>query len=200
MSRLCNVTRLKGEAQPIENESAPIQSAQCRFSGLAISNAKILIFISNEIYGSNFIQQHSETVMLWTYRNTDCSLEKKIIVSFIIIFGTLSFRSSTEGAALDAINMSSRFCNSFMTYHFALRFNKRASRWAESSIAYSYCRDSIGKRKTTALMRNARRGLYKLSGTYFQFWRVRWLTLSSANCAHTLLLLLLLHYVIVHRV
>ena len=150
MSRLCNVTRLKGEAQPIENESAPMQSAQCRFPGLAISNAKILIFISNEIYGSNFIQQHSETVMLWTYRNTDCSLEKKIIVSFIIIFGTLSFRSSTEGAALDAINMSSRFCNSFMTYHFALRFNKWASRRAESPIAYSYCRDSNGKRKNNS--------------------------------------------------
>ena len=31
------------------------------FSGLAISNAKILIHFSNEIYGSNFIKQHLET-------------------------------------------------------------------------------------------------------------------------------------------
>ena len=49
----------------IGNESAPIQLAQCRFPGLAISNAKISIFFSNEIYGSNFIKQHSsETIMV----------------------------------------------------------------------------------------------------------------------------------------
>jgi len=44
------------------DESAPIQLAQCRFPGLAISNAKILIYLSSKIYGSNFIKQHSETV------------------------------------------------------------------------------------------------------------------------------------------
>jgi len=48
----------------IGNESAPIQLAQCRFSGLVISNAKILIHFSNKIYESNFIKQHSETVMV----------------------------------------------------------------------------------------------------------------------------------------
>jgi len=48
----------------IGNESVPIQLAQRRFPGLAISNAKILIYFSNEIYGSNFINQHSETVMV----------------------------------------------------------------------------------------------------------------------------------------
>jgi len=31
---------------------------------VAISNDKILIYFSNEIYGSNFIKQHSETVMV----------------------------------------------------------------------------------------------------------------------------------------
>jgi len=39
--------------------------AQCRFPGLAFSNAKILIYFSNKIYGSkqsNLIKQHSETV------------------------------------------------------------------------------------------------------------------------------------------
>jgi len=35
-----------------------------RFPGLAISNAKILIYFSNKIYGSNFIRQNSETVMV----------------------------------------------------------------------------------------------------------------------------------------
>ena len=29
--------------------------------------------------------------MVWIYQNADYSFEKKIIVSFIIIFGTLSF-------------------------------------------------------------------------------------------------------------
>jgi len=48
----------------IGSESVPIQLAQCWFPGLAISNAKILIYFSNKIYGSNFIEQHSETVMV----------------------------------------------------------------------------------------------------------------------------------------
>jgi len=46
----------------IGNESVPIQLAQCRFPGLAISNAKILIYVFKKMYGSNFIRQHSETV------------------------------------------------------------------------------------------------------------------------------------------
>jgi len=54
------------ETLPVGSESVPIQLAQCRFRGLAISSAKILIytFFSNKIYGSNFIKQHSETVMV----------------------------------------------------------------------------------------------------------------------------------------
>jgi len=60
----------------IGNESAPIQLAQCRFPGLAISNAKVLIYFSNKIYGRNFIKQHSETVMVWNYQNDDCTLRK----------------------------------------------------------------------------------------------------------------------------
>ena len=78
----------------IRNKSAPIQLSQCRFPLLAISNGKILVrfFSKNKIYGSSFIKQHSKTDMVWNYQNTDCSLrEKKIAVSFIIIFGTLSF-------------------------------------------------------------------------------------------------------------
>jgi len=46
------------------NESVPIQLAQCWFPGLAISNAKMLINFSNITYGSNFIIQHSKTVMV----------------------------------------------------------------------------------------------------------------------------------------
>jgi len=59
----------------IGNESAPIQLARCRFPGLAIANAKILIYFSYEIYRSNFIKQHSETVMVWSYQN-QCSRKR----------------------------------------------------------------------------------------------------------------------------
>jgi len=38
------------------NESAPIQLAQCRFPGLAISNAKILTYFSNKNIQKQFYQ------------------------------------------------------------------------------------------------------------------------------------------------
>jgi len=45
----------------------------------AIFNAKILIYFSSKIYGSNFIKQNSETVMVWNYQNADCGLRKRIL-------------------------------------------------------------------------------------------------------------------------
>jgi len=57
MSTLCKTS--------VGDESVPIQMAQCWFPGLAISNAKIVIYFSNRIHGSNFIKQHSETVMVF---------------------------------------------------------------------------------------------------------------------------------------
>jgi len=75
----------------IGNESVLIQLAQCRFPGQAIPNAKILMHFSNKIYGRNIIKQHSEKWYGLKLPNADCSLRKKNIVSFIIIFGTLSF-------------------------------------------------------------------------------------------------------------
>ena len=48
----------------VENDSVPIQLTQCRFPGLAISTAKILMQFSSKIYGIKFIKQHSETVMV----------------------------------------------------------------------------------------------------------------------------------------
>jgi len=56
-------------------ESAPIH--QCRFPGLAISRAKALIYFLYKIYGSTFIKQHTETVMVWNYRKAGCSLRIK---------------------------------------------------------------------------------------------------------------------------
>jgi len=45
---------------------------------LAISIAKIVIYIfSNKIYGSNFIQQHSETILGRNYQNAGCSSRKQ---------------------------------------------------------------------------------------------------------------------------
>jgi len=61
------------------------------FPGLAISNAKIEIYFSNKIYGSNVVKQHLETVTVWNYHHSDCSLKNKFIVLFIIIFCTLLF-------------------------------------------------------------------------------------------------------------
>jgi len=49
----------------IGNESVPIQLAQCRFPVLVISNARVSIYFSNEIYQSNSVKQNWETVMVW---------------------------------------------------------------------------------------------------------------------------------------
>ena len=70
--------KIRTKTIPIGNESVPIQLAQCRFPGLAVSSDKILVYFSNKTYGNNFIKHHSETVMVWSYQNTDCSLRKKI--------------------------------------------------------------------------------------------------------------------------
>ena len=45
-----------------------IQLAQYRFSGLVISNAKILKYFPNKIYRSPFVKQCLETVMVWNYQ------------------------------------------------------------------------------------------------------------------------------------
>ena len=63
----------------IGHKSAPIQLAQCWFPGLAISSAKIFIYFSNKIYRSDFVEQHTETVMVWNNGNADCCLRKKIL-------------------------------------------------------------------------------------------------------------------------
>ena len=57
------------------NESAPIQLAQGRFPGLAISSVKILIYFSNQIHGSDFIDTRK---MLWfqKYQTANCSLRE----------------------------------------------------------------------------------------------------------------------------
>ena len=64
------------------NESVPIQLAQCWFPGLAISNADL--YFSHEVYGSSFIKQHSETVMVWNYQNSHCSLIKINVLCYLL--------------------------------------------------------------------------------------------------------------------
>ena len=51
---------------------------------------KISIYFPNKIYGSNFIKQHSKTVMVRNCQNADCTFKNKFIVLFVIIFGTFS--------------------------------------------------------------------------------------------------------------
>jgi len=68
-----------------ERKSADtIGTVQGRFPGLAISNAKILIYLSNKIYGSNLSNStwklNKITIMAWNYQKADCSLRKKYIL------------------------------------------------------------------------------------------------------------------------
>ena len=78
----------------IGNECTPIQLAQCRFPGLAISKAKIFVYFSNKKYGNNFIKQQTigdETVrpMVSNYQNAGCSLRKKLFYFFYLIHSQL---------------------------------------------------------------------------------------------------------------
>jgi len=67
---LCYATNLQSNSnrlflhctrKAIGNKSVLIQLAQCRFPEQAISNAKILTYLSNKIYENNLIKQDSET-------------------------------------------------------------------------------------------------------------------------------------------
>ena len=50
------------------------------------------IYISNKVHGNNAVKQHSETVKWFEMTKMLIAvLGNKFIVSFIIIFGTLSF-------------------------------------------------------------------------------------------------------------
>jgi len=66
------------------NEDLPIQLTHYGFPRLAISNSEILIHLW--LWFMVFF-----TFMVSNCQNVDCSLRNKIIMSFIIIFGTLSF-------------------------------------------------------------------------------------------------------------
>ena len=57
----------------IGNESAPIQLAQCRFPGLAISSSRILIYFSNKICGTVL----SNSTLVWNYQHVDCSFQER---------------------------------------------------------------------------------------------------------------------------
>ena len=75
----------------IGKESVPIQLAQCRFPGLAIPNAEILVFFHIKIRKQFYQTALGNCYGLKLPKCCDRSLRKKIIVSFIIIMDTLSF-------------------------------------------------------------------------------------------------------------
>ena len=114
------------------NESVPIQLAQCRFPGLAISNAKILIglYFSRKINGRNHFHQTALENLLWfeitkmllAVRNKYCVIYynfPKIVVpcdrwhfvrtDFDILFALLNkFRLFTQRIS-DSRSISQRF-------------------------------------------------------------------------------------------
>ena len=67
-----------------EDESAPIQLAQCWFPGLAISNVKILKYIFFQIKYTEALSSNSTRKLLWfwNYQNADRSLRKKYCVIY----------------------------------------------------------------------------------------------------------------------
>ena len=58
-----SIMRAMRPKKTIGNESAPIQLAQCPFPGLAISNAKTLIYFSNKICEA--VLSNSTRKLLW---------------------------------------------------------------------------------------------------------------------------------------
>jgi len=59
----------------------PIQLAQCRFPGLAISNAKILIYFSNK-YTEEILSKSTWNLLRSENTNADLQFRKKIIVIY----------------------------------------------------------------------------------------------------------------------
>jgi len=76
----------------IGNESVPIQLSQCWFFGLAISNAKLLIYSSTKIYENNFIKQRSETVVFEISKMV-IGILKKIHLFCYLLYFSAHFRS-----------------------------------------------------------------------------------------------------------
>jgi len=76
--------------------------AHCCFPVLAISNAKMSIYFSNKTYRSKFYQAALGNCYGLKLAKCWLQLKKKILTSFIVIFGTLSFpmRFSTGGVAI----------------------------------------------------------------------------------------------------
>jgi len=66
----------------IGNESSPIQLAQCRSLGLAISNAKILVYFSNKIHGSNLSNSTRKLLQFEITEMLIAVLEKKFTVIY----------------------------------------------------------------------------------------------------------------------
>jgi len=87
------INRNTPSRRTIANESVPIHLAQCRFPGLAISNAKILIrnLTFFKIKYTEAILSNSTRKLLWfEITKMLIAVAEKNIVSFIVIFGTLS--------------------------------------------------------------------------------------------------------------
>jgi len=67
------------------NESVPMQLAQCRFHGLVISNAEILIYFSNRIYTEATLSNSTRKLLWFEISKTPIAVKNKFIVLFIIM-------------------------------------------------------------------------------------------------------------------
>ena len=101
---------------------------------------KYKYIFSNKICRSNFIKQHSKTAMVWNQQNANCRLKNKFIVSFIVIFGMLSFPMlfSTEGLVRCARVFPLPFqwvCGGLSTSAYLWRRTVRPRSWSDHVTA-----------------------------------------------------------------
>ena len=95
---------------PIENESAPIELAQCWFPGGwhgRFQCKKYKYIFSNKIYGSNFVKQHSETAMALKLPKCCLQFKKNCCVIYY------NFRYTFVPYALQKYNGQQCFIHSF---------------------------------------------------------------------------------------
>ena len=89
-------------SDPTEYHANREQLTQCWFLGRAISNAKMKIYFSNEIYGSNFINSNRKLLWFEITKMLIAGFKNRYIVSLIIILGTLLFPMRSGCSALGA--------------------------------------------------------------------------------------------------
>ena len=87
-----------------------MQLAQCRFPGLVISNAEILIYFSNKIYTEATFSNSTRKLLWFEISKTPIAVKNKFIVLFIII--SLCAVHTAEFRCVGGVNCTARELNS----------------------------------------------------------------------------------------